>query len=357
MTDTDNGRSSGRMWLAVFLLALAGCRTLPVATSQPTTQRSHAEISLDQLFGPAASTMPATMPSRAGKVNTDAMLAYMQGRSAMVKDQYDIAIEHLKQSLEHDQAYLPAGRLLTKIYFDQGRLSLAGEQATALLEHDPGDITAHYVLGTMAIRSKKDIRAAGRHLYQAITLAEQSGQGGAKMAMLARSYLGQALASRNYLRAAIEVYQPLLKHLDQMDSSSPPRDRQIRQLYLVYRPALTLLVADFWCKLKHPDHARRFYVKAQRFPAVKRRARVNMIRCYHQNGRHEQARNLLDQLTSAGVVDETVVELYQALYPQRVWLDKLVGTYNPSDENVAVGVTLSAELMKSQRWADAVHLL
>lgn len=345
------------LWLTGLLLAVAGCQAHPVSATQPTKDLSATQMSAEKLFGLSPTSLGATsQPAGAEKVSPESMMAYMEGRLAWVNQKAADAIEHLQKALASDPTNVAAHRLLTQIYFEQRQYPQAKDQAIKLLELAPNDVLAHRVLGESLIRSD-DFMAGGRHLYQAILLADAAGEGTSETAMLARFVLGQVLASRGYLNAAVDVYVQLLKNLDQFDETSLPRDPQLQELYRVYRPGLYLLVGEFLTKLEQFERAEAFYIKAQEFPATKTRGQTGLIACYRQTGKTEQAREVLDLLAAGGPVDENLVDLYRSLYPDKVWITKLLAVYKPSRENYQVGLRVAEQLVDLEEWSSAAELL
>lgn len=340
----------------VTLVAAAGCQMKPMST-QPSAAPDgpgSETISVEELLGsPVAAA--ATQPAGAGPMDGEATLAYMEARRALVGREFEEAVEHLNRALELSANHLPARRLLTETYLEQGQHTLAREQAEILLQLDPRDVLGHFVIGSMLLRDNEFLPAA-RHLYQAVVWAQASGEARSTNALMARFLLGQALASRNYPRAAVEIYEPLLVYLEDFDSS-PPEDPRLRQLHLLYRPSLHLLVAEFLCRLDQPDEAREFYEKALRFPAVRSRAQIGLVRCEQQAGRIDEARRRLDELATEQVIDENIVGLYRELYPDGGWSDHLMKVYQATPENLHVGLSLARQMIEGGMWTQAAGLL
>jgi len=350
-------------WITPLLMLLAGCPAQTVTLQPSATQsaptvadRTPQRTPIEKLFKISTADLPATRPATRPRIDSKATLAYMEGRMALVDGKRDLAVKHLKQALTIDENHLPARRLLARIYFDSGLFSLAKEQAAKLIEQWPGDITGHYVLGNILLRTGQFI-PGGEHLYQTILLAERTGEERSATVLVARFLLGQALANRSYIQAAVQIYQPLLEYLEEYESSEPPREPQIQKIYHVYRPGLALLVADFLCRLERFTEAERYYLKAEKISTDKSRVRMGMIRCYRRAGKTAQARKVLAKLTASGQIDHKVITLYRQLYPQNTWTQKLLEAYTPTTQNLQIGVRTAEELMKLQHWSDAAGLL
>lgn len=343
------------MW--IFLLMIVGCQAHQSATTQPSTQPVAARISVAELFGIAPSDLIATTrPTSRPMINPEATMAYMEGRLARINGEYGEAIGHLRKAIELDGEHLSARKLLAEIYYDQGRFAEAKKHAVELLKLSPDDIVGHRVLGEVLIHAKQ-VTSGGRHLYRVLLLADRAGKEQSETALWARFVLGRVLAKQKYIRAAVQIYRPLLKYLERYDETSMPRSLRVRKLYNVYRPGLYLLVAKFYAALNELESAEPFYLKAQEFATVRTAARIGLIDTLHRLGSPERARELLDKFASAGPVDDNIFALYRQLYPADEWVLSLLAAYQPTRENIQVGVRLARELVTLQQWPEAAKLL
>jgi len=348
---------AARRRLAVLVLVLTGCQARAGSVVESPARSDLARRPARELFAQAAATAAATQPAASQPaVNPDARLAYMLARAAYVRKQPEEAIKCLNEAVGRDPDYAEAYGLLAQLHFERGEAELAAAAARRLLELVPDDYQGNYVLGTILARSGEQDRAS-RYLYQAIVSAEANGKGASFAVLNARLVLGQYAIQRGWYQAALDLYVPMLRDLEQLDETAAAEGSQLQNIFSSRLPGLYLIVAELCTKLDRYPEARRYFNRAADFPAVKPRAQRGLVGALIRAGRPDEARVLLGKLVAEGSLDETVVEYYRQLYPGNRWTAELLRAYLAQPENPDAGKRLAEELIRAKEWSSAGRAL
>jgi tetratricopeptide (TPR) repeat protein len=355
-----NGRRF--VWTAILgAIILAGCQSASVINAKEKNQLDpsrKAVMHLSEIFtGKLPATMPATTSSPAtaeSKIVSEAVMAYFQAKQAISEKDYKGAITELKKAIEIDPSYLPAHTLLMSIAFEQEDTSLAAKHARIVLEKDPNDAMANYILGSTLL-DKKEFDPGMVHLYRAMN-GWNSKDGLPKLEnLLAAFKLGGTLANQGYVTATIEVYAPLLEELEQLNGQANIQDPRIERMVEIYRPGLYMLLGELSLKLKQYPQALNYYERAQKIPSIENAARLGAVKSHIVMGNKKEAGILLDQAAQKDI-SEPVIELYKELYPKG-WPDKVISMYRPSEKNIDLGLRIVRELQKAEKYHASISLL
>lgn len=248
-----------RIILAAFVAVLCGCAVRPriaqaPAATEPATAPAdpRAGLALDQIEPSPVPPIPATAP--AGSAPLDAIELFAAAREARFRNQPFTAINLLEQAVKLDpvsfELNFALGSALQRVgSFDKA--IDAYERAEALR---PEDLVLQAELGRAYMQKGDTVRG-----IQHLRLARISGEYGADDAIAAAvDYrLGLALQQAGYDRAALEVYEQLLRRLQQ-PSSSMRGNPEVA--YLINRPEfLVEQVAKLQEKQGQWDEALRAY--------------------------------------------------------------------------------------------------
>ncbi len=336
--------------IAFVLLVVIGCRSATTVKSTGKIQipdSAKASVTLAELFGDIpASTRPASTRPAGEQINQEAVLAFFQAKSLLLEKDVKGAVEALERSVSLDKTYLPAQSLLTKLYFDQGMVKDAETHARIILSLDPEEPTANYVLGCATLKGS-DFKTASAHLYRAMRVWTHPDHEISLEGMLAAFRLAGALAGNGYFTAALEIYRPLLEQMDRGENDKTISDVRVKRMIQVYRPGIYLIVGELLLKLNRNTEALDYFGRGQTISAIKTQATIGTIRCFSRLRKTDEATKLLDALARSRGVDESILELYQELYPGRRWAVKVAEIYKAHPENSNLGVKIAENLRKS----------
>jgi predicted Zn-dependent protease len=348
--------------IALVLMMMTGCRSVPPGKAPGKAEfpeEAKTTATLKDLFGHLAPTSQAaqTRPAEGkDRFNEEAVLDYFQAKSSLLEKDQKAAVELLEKSLALDSNYLPAQSLLTQLYFDLGQSQLAEKHARIVLVLEPNDPMANYVLGSTLL-NRENFKTACEYLFRAMILWNRSDQEINLEGMLASFKLGGALAGQGYLRAAVEVFEPLLARMEIVAGDQNVKDPRIKRMVQFYQPGLYLLMGEFSLKLGRGKETLEYFRKAERFPNLKNQARMGLIRCYFLNRNPQEARRLLDKVGQEQGLDDQILELYQQLYPGTQWPVKVAEIYKGKSQNLDLGVRIAEQLQKNGNPDLAIRVL
>jgi tetratricopeptide (TPR) repeat protein len=297
-------------------------------------------------------SLPTSKPAQLPKIVSDALLTYFQAKEAALQDDIPSAIDLLKKTIQLDPSYLPAHQMLLSLAFENNRFDIVDAEAQKVLELNPGDASACYIQGSRLLQTDKTEEAMD-YLYKATLLLEREGKGRTLESLLAAFKLGGALASQGYITATIEVYQPLVLKMEQLDGEGG--DPRIAKIIEIYRPGLYLLLGEYSMTLKRYSEALTCFQKALAIPSVHRQATIGLIRCLILQNNISLAKEKLDELAKNSF-DESLIEIYQKIYKSD-WPEKLIEIYLPDPDNQSAGLSLADLLINENKYTLAIELL
>jgi tetratricopeptide (TPR) repeat protein len=255
------------------MLFAAGCATRPkqvvgigakgaVATTNQQSADPKAYLTLDEI-GPKlpapATQAAATQPDPP----LEAVTLYAEARGAILQNQRNQAIHLLQQAIDLDP-----NSLELRIAMGRANLGTGGSPDRAIeafetaLRMDPDNLDVQNELGRLYLL-KGDLPNALAHLRLASQTSGYSSD--AEMAVVVDYRLGRALQQAGYDRAALQVYERLLKRFERPGFSLRGNPELA---YLVNRPEL-LYVDIGQLYEKHQDYPKAleaYQVVAQRSP-------------------------------------------------------------------------------------------
>ncbi len=301
--------------LAVVIVSGCNFRNTISLRRKPDKQR----LSLEEVFKGVEVSVPTSQPAeKKTKVVSAALMTFMQAKQAYLNNDREKTVELLKKTIEQDGNYLPARELLMKIYAEEGKDTLASQQAEMILRIKPAEPFAHYVLGSFLLRNKR-YRSAGEHLYRAYLVWRKSSQSGTERYLATLAKLAASLSAQGYLQAAIDVYVPLINQIEQMGDSLSEGTR-IGRVLKAGLPGFCMIVGEFALKTGQVELAEKYFTKAKNFSAVKKQAVIGLIRCALQTKQTEKAKKLIDDFVRKFGINGQIIELCKKVYPDEKWV-------------------------------------
>ncbi len=359
-----------RLVVAGSVLAVVGCAAqhkqvvgAPATKQAVATQRTidpKAFLSLSEI-GPKLPA-PATQPTTESNPPLEAVLLYAKARGAILQNQRAQAINYLQQALDLDP-----NSLELRIAMGRANLGAGGSPERAIesfekaLKIDPDNLDVQNELGRLYLL-KGDLANGLAHLRLA---SETSGyKTDPEIAVVVDYRLARALQQAGYDRAALEVYEQLLKRFERPGFSLRGNPDLA---YLVNRPELLYVdIGSLYEKNGDYAHALEAYeIVAKRTPEnFDAQARVVRTLLALNRGKEAQTR-ALDVVRTFKASDDSI-DLLREVYrrngnePGVVPALRQIYQERPKDHAVlfaltntldSLGKTADAEAMLSDAFA------
>ncbi len=293
-----------------------------------------ADVFKDISVTAASTTQPAN--KEASHIVPKAILTFMQAKQAYLNRDREKTVELLKRAISEDNKYVPARELLLKIYVENGKDELARQQAEEIIKINPLHPFANYVLGSLFLRNKQ-YQSSGRHLYIAYRVWQEDNNRDSSRYLATLAKLAASLSAQGYLSAAIEVYVPLIKQLEQLDNENLAKKGQIDRILQASLPEFYMIVGEFALRVDKSQLAREYFLKATKFSAVRKQAKLSLARCFYLSKQIKESKRILDTLVKEYGIDKQTIELYKKLYPNNEWIKHILAV---SRDNCDVLVSL-----------------
>src|SRR5687767_3496495 len=213
-------RSLGTILAFVTVWSFVGCArrtrvpvappTQPVATTQPSTHDPRALLALDQIQPLPRFDEPSTHPSTAPAAPLEALELYARARDARARNQPFSAINLLEQAIKLDPASFELHFALGSVYQRANNIDKAIEAYRRAAAIDANDLVLQAELGR-AYMQKGDAPRGIMHLR--LARMSDAYETDSAVAAAVDYRLGLALQTGGYDRAALDVYDGLLKRL------------------------------------------------------------------------------------------------------------------------------------------------
>ena len=207
---------------------------------------------------PAFPDRKGAPPLAATDINPQARRHLERGRKRFDDGHWTDAMSALERAILIEPSLIEARLLLARSAMRLGHSTPAREQLDAVLERDPRNLTAHRLLGDIAIHEQKprDAIAAYRRV-----LAAAPQDSTATDVALTHIALAQVLNEGGYLSAAADQYERYLAAEDKLNAAPKP-DAELAEAFALYRGRAAAALGDIYTALNEHDRAETAYHRA-----------------------------------------------------------------------------------------------